>query len=324
MFKNKDGKIRSGWKILLTTLVLFGFILTITFILQIPLIAYLTKTGDFDVATQFASERGKQIMSYYSKIAMVVQEVLMIIIPIISWTKFSKQPLRAMGLDSLGVHKMEMLSGFVFGFVSISLVFAGIVVSGNATVTSWKPQFSLDMILWLVFFIFVGFAEEIFGRGYIMAILRQTKSKVMVVLVSAIIFALLHSGNSGIGLIPYINLMLVGVLFAFMFIRSGNIWMCIGYHITWNFFQGFYGFPVSGIGTPSLIQMTYKENTIWNGGIFGPEGGLFVTIIIIVGVFFVHVYYKDSTYEFLNEISEKNTNDYEFAAVKDDSLEDRN
>lgn len=301
MIKNKEGKVRSGWKILLTMLIMFASILVVTLIVQLPLIAYLSKTGDYILETRYASERANKIFSYYSKGDMVIQEILMILIPILSFTKFSKQPISNMGLKPIANHKSETIIGLLFGFFSISIVFFGIVFSGNATVTSWKPQFSIGMLGYLVIFIFVGFAEEILGRGYIMSVLRQTKNKVVVVLVSAIIFALLHSGNSGIAVLPYINLMLVGILFSYMYIKSGNIWMSIGYHITWNFFQGFYGFPVSGNGTPSLIQLQYNENTIWNGGVFGPEGGLFVTFVIVIGAFFVHYYYRESDYEFLNE-----------------------
>ena len=318
MFKNKEGKVRSGWKILLTMLVVLGFIFAITLVIQIPLIVYLSKTGDYVVETRYATERGNKILSYYSIVSMFIQEILMILIPIISWTKIEKRPIAEMGLKPVGKHKKEAIIGLLFGFVSISLVFVGIVVSGNVVVTSWKPHFSLGMILWFVMFIFVGFAEEIWGRGYIMAVLRQTKSKVAVVIISAVIFALIHSGNSGIDVLPYINLMLVGVLFAYMFIKSGNIWMSIGYHITWNFFQGFYGFPVSGNGTPSLIQMQYKDNTIWNGGVFGPEGGLFVTFAIVLGVIFVHYYYRKSKYEFLDIAPIEDVKEVEFATAKEE------
>ena len=40
--------------------------------------------------------------------------------------------------------------------------------------------------------------------------------------------------------------------------------------------------PVSGITTPKLYEMTFVGNSILNGGTFGPEGGLIVTMVIIL------------------------------------------
>lgn len=302
MLKNKEGKVRSGWIILLTMVAGFGLLTALTTVIQIPIVSYLTSTGDYDLATQYASDKAIRIINIYSYVSMFLQELVMIIIPILAWTKFVKEPISSMGLKPIKEHKKELLFGLLFGFVSITIVFAAIVLSGNAVVTSWKPTFSVGMIVWFVIFIFVGFAEEIFGRGFIMAALRRTKNKWMVLIISAAIFSLMHSGNQGIGLIPYLNIVLVGVLFGFMYYLSGNIWMCIGYHITWNFFQGFYGFPVSGSGTPSLFQMEYVTDTVWNGGTFGPEGGLFVSIIILFGLILVLRYYKNSDYDFMSEL----------------------
>ena len=38
----------------------------------------------------------------------------------------------------------------------------------------------------------------------------------------------------------------------------------------------------SGITTPKLYEMTFVGNSILNGGTFGPEGGLIVTMVIIL------------------------------------------
>ncbi len=81
--------------------------------------------------------------------------------------------------------------------------------------------------------------------------------------------------------------------------------MSIGYHITWNYFQGnVFGFKVSGINTRGIWSTVYDKNTIFNGGEFGPEGGIFVTAIILLGFFFVRWYYRDKHFDFLAEESE--------------------
>jgi membrane protease YdiL (CAAX protease family) len=118
--------------------------------------------------------------------------------------------------------------------------------------------------------------------------------------VSAVIFSLMHIGNPNVSAIGLTNIVLVGILFSYMFIKSGSIWMPIGYHITWNYFQGdVFGFQVSGLKQVGIYKTTILNDNIINGGAFGPEGGIATTVVIIMGLLFVEWYYKNSEFEFL-------------------------
>ena len=96
-----------------------------------------------------------------------------------------------------------------------------------------------------------------------MTVLKQTKKSWIPIIVSSVIFALMHSMNAGISLLAYINLFLFGISMGYLFIKTENIWMCIGYHITWNYFQGdVFGFLVSGNVTDSIYSIrTISPNT---------------------------------------------------------------
>lgn len=300
MFKNKQGKIRSGWKIAFMLGAAFGSLLVVTIVISLAFSAILIAIGDFDFQTLSFTDHGMQLFKHLETVLMFVQEIVMIVTPIIAWKFIMKQKLSDMGLTSLKRNSKELLIGLLFGIVSFTFVFIAIITTGNAKVDTWTPHFSISQLVYLVLFILVGFAEEILGRGYIMSVLRQTKSVPVIMIVSSILFALMHSSNPGIGIVPYVNLALVGILFAFIYLRSGNIWMCIGYHITWNYFQGFvYGFKVSGLDSEGIITTSISKNNIFNGGEFGPEGGLFVTLVILLGILFVWYYYKNHDYKFI-------------------------
>lgn len=310
MFKNKYGKVRSGWKIAAITAVILGIIMIISIIIGIIMVVILLSRGDLNLATMELSAAGKKLVNDLNPIIMFFSELIMIFTPIIAWKFVMKRPLREMGLGPLNIHYKELLTGLLFGIVSISLVFLCILLSGNAHVKSWTPNFTIDTVIYLAIFISVGFAEEIYGRGFIMSVLKQTRNIPVILIVSSVIFSLLHSLNSGIGIIPYINIFLVGTLFAYIYIKSGSIWMSIGYHITWNYFQGnVFGFKVSGMNTNGIFSTVYTKNNMFNGGAFGPEGGLFVTAVILVGFLFVHLYYKNKQFYFLSEEpKEENSN----------------
>jgi membrane protease YdiL (CAAX protease family) len=302
MFKNKDGKVRSGWKIAAIMGSTFGIITLISFLMGIILSGILFISGNLSYGPDSIvnyTELGKLVMSKIALVGMFLQEIIMIVTPIIAWRFVMKRKLPEMGLTSLRANYRELISGLIFGAASISIVFAAIVLTGNASVVSWKPNFHINQLIYLVLFILVGLAEEILGRGFIMSVLRQTRSIPAILIISSVIFALMHSSNPGIGIVPYINLALVGALFAYMYIKSNNLWMCIGYHITWNYFQGFvYGFKVSGMNSTGILTTTYQSNNILNGGAFGPEGGLFVTAVILLGFLVVKYYYRNAKKDF--------------------------
>ncbi|MDF2907503.1 MAG: family intrarane metalloprotease protein [Herbinix sp.] len=305
MFKNREGKVRSGWKIAAVLAIFYGSIMVVSIIIGMLVSFTLMATGDLQTGANAFSysytERGQKIMENINMIMMFIQEILTILIPILAWKISTKRKLSDMGFTPIKSNYKELIAGLLFGIVSITVVFAAIVLSGQAEIATWRPQFATSQLLYLFMFIMVGFAEEILSRGYIMSVLRQTKSIAAIMIVPSVIFALLHSSNSGIGVIPYINLTLVGILFSYMYLKSGNIWMPIGYHITWNYFQGnVFGFKVSGTEVEGMLSTTYSKDTFLNGGAFGPEGGLFVTGILLIGFFVVHLYYKNKKFDFLS------------------------
>ena len=305
ILKNKHNKFRSGWQILLILVIVNLFLFIVSFVEGI--IIFALNIDSINGSQEMMTETINQLLNSFNMPLLLGQEVITIAVCIFCWKLIIKQPLKNMGLKSIKKHSKELVYGLGLGGLSITFVFIFIVATGNAKVTSWTPSFSWDTFLYLILYSSVGFAEEILGRGYIISVMKQTRNIPLMVGVSAVIFSLMHIFNSSFSLIPFINIVLIGVVFALMYIWSGNLWMCIGYHIAWNYFQGnVFGFPVSGMESKGIITTIYSENNIINGGGFGPEGGLAVTAIIIAGLLFVRWYYKGKISTFLeveNEIA---------------------
>ncbi len=74
--------------------------------------------------------------------------------------------------------------------------------------------------------------------------------------------------------------------------------MAVGFHITWNFFQGgFFGFNVSGATTEAIYPVIVLKNNLLTGGDFGLEGGLLTTLTaLLVGLFIYNLPIKKSKY----------------------------
>ena len=261
MFKNKNGELRAGWKIAGMLGAVFGSLFLLIF--GTPL-AY-------------------QIAAVINTSMMFIQTLVMIGIPILLWRKGLKKDLRSLGLPALTKHWRSMGLGLAIGAGSMTLVFLLLLFTDSAQVLTWTPQWNFSFLVMLAMYILVGYSEEIVCRGYIQGVMKQTHNPILIVLVPSILFSLMHSAKSGMGLIPYLNLFLIGLYLSLITLSSGSLYPAIGYHIFWNFFQGpVYGFSVSGGMESGLLSTYMKGNSLLNGGAFGPEGGLIVTAVILL------------------------------------------
>lgn len=104
------------------------------------------------------------------------------------------------------------------------------------------------------------------------------------VLISCILYGLLHISNPNSTLLSGVLVAVFGCLRIFGWLRSGQLWLSMGMHAGWDFFQGsVLGFAVSGMNTESLIKQKASGPNWITGGSFGTEAGTVVIPIIMVG-----------------------------------------
>jgi uncharacterized protein len=129
---------------------------------------------------------------------------------------------------------------------------------------------------------FVAANEEPFFRGYVISVSKQTNFTPMIYVGSCLVFGLAHMENPNVHFLGIVNICLIGILFAYMFTQTKSLWMSMGYHFLWNFFQrNILGFHVSGTQGDGFFRIKEADN-IWTGGSFGFEArkmGLFLVIL---------------------------------------------
>lgn len=148
----------------------------------------------------------------------------------------------------------------------------------------------------LILFICVAVYEEILSRGYIQGLVKYHYGQTSAIIVSSILFAVMHGLNPGTfdSPFPIINLLLAGILLGLSRELSGGLWMPIGLHLTWNYFQGhIYGFSVSGTDpVPSVLDAVATGPAPLSGGSFGVEGSFISTLVTMIGIIAVYFFYS--------------------------------
>ncbi|MGL5153215.1 MAG: CPBP family intramembrane glutamic endopeptidase [Clostridium sp.] len=200
-----------------------------------------------------------------------------------------KRKISTLGLK-INKHTLyEYVIGFLIGFLMFSSAAILIILTGSAEISFKGLGYGG---LWTYIFViitwgFQGACEEIMMRGHTLPIIGKAINVPFAVLISSTFFSLLHILNNGLTTLALINLSLFGVFAALYALYSKNIWGICALHSSWNFAQGnLWGFSVSGndIMGNTLMQSRNIGSNIINGGAFGPEGGLCVTLVLVVGI----------------------------------------
>jgi membrane protease YdiL (CAAX protease family) len=213
-------------------------------------------------------------------------------------TKFiDRKPLMSIGL-SIKDKANEMLVGLGFALAFIGGLFLLLWLLGAITITGYvgfKPGvFFVSMMLFLA-----AFDEELIFRGYILNSMMDSSSRWVALAGSSAIFALMHAGNPSVwsNWVPMTELFAAGFILGISYTFTKNLWFPTFFHFGWNFFQGLFGFEISGINVDSW-KMISHENTgnvpdIISGGAFGIEGSVITLSCTIICTYFIYKYYNE-------------------------------
>ena len=149
-----------------------------------------------------------------------------------------------------------------------------------------------EIVISILLFTFVAVLEEVFLRGYILKNLMVSFNKYTALIVSSLLFSLLHALNPNVDLFSLTNIFLAGILLGISYIHTKNLWFPIALHLSWNLFQTLFGFNVSGQDFYSLIEFSITENNVLNGGAFGFEGSIFSLVAMIIAIVVIGIYYS--------------------------------
>ena len=210
---------------------------------------------------------------------------------------FDLRTFRSLGFDTDGHSLPDLLIGFLIPAAQMALVYAIEVALGWTHWEGWAWETSQTsavaggLLLSLVVFILVGYQEELLSRGYQLQNLIDGSGLRWALFLSSVIFALLHLFNPGAGPEAVVGLIFAGYFLAFGWLRTGRLWLSIGLHIGWNFFEGtIFGFQVSGLDLFTLMRHSVTGPAWATGGSFGPEAGAVMVPAYALGVGLILAY----------------------------------
>jgi len=200
-----------------------------------------------------------------------------------------KRALWTVGFERQGF-ALKYARGALLGFVLFSVAVGLFAAMGYAAFEEGNQPTGF-VFLGSILAVFLGWmvqgaAEEVLTRGFLLPVVSARYGPVVGIALSSLLFMLLHSFNPNLSVLAFVNLFLFGVFASLYALREGGLWGVCALHSVWNWTQGnLYGLEVSGgdAHTATLINLKEVGPDWLTGGAFGPEGGLAVTIVLVVG-----------------------------------------
>jgi membrane protease YdiL (CAAX protease family) len=124
--------------------------------------------------------------------------------------------------------------------------------------------------------------EELVFRGVLLKSVEDMLGTWVAVILSSATFGFLHLLNpdATIGGAIYITIE-AGLLLAGAYLVTRRLWMCIGFHMAWNYVQSavFSGIVSGGVTEPGLIRDTITGPDLLTGGSFGMERSVVALVL---------------------------------------------
>jgi membrane protease YdiL (CAAX protease family) len=281
-----EPRLRAGWRLLIHGLLLIFLTMIFAFIISIILLILRAKLS--------ANAEG---IPKYAEILISLPSILLA--TFIARSVLDHRTFQSMGLKINRRMTLDLMVGFMIPLFIIGLIFLLEWGFGwlQIKTTSWRASPNSDWILSLLgslgYFIVIGFQEELIFRGYQLHNLIEGLDFTKGLILSSAFFALAHIFNPHTSLLSTLGIFISGLFLAYGWIRTHQLWLPIGLHMGWNFFEGvIFGFPVSGTDTFRLISHTVSGPEVLTGGSFGPEAGLILLPALVVGFGLIWIYTK--------------------------------
>lgn len=204
--------------------------------------------------------------------------------------------------------------GALWGILTIGVVMAAIAAWGGYEVHGFNVRGAEAvryLLLWMLATLLVAVYEELFFRATPLFTLSRGIGFWPTALLLSLYFGGVHYFQKPMETwVDFLSTGLLGLWFCFAVRRTGDVWLPIGWHFTYNFFSlaifggpntGNRGLPVEG----HLLASTFHGSQYLTGGPMGPEASLFIFPVTALMFLALHLRYREARFPRLGEGSGK-------------------
>lgn len=277
----QEARLRAGWRLAIQTILMLAIMIGLGIPLLLLALALHWNMGG----------------SLYFTLGILIELVAITTSIFLARRFLDRRSFASLGLKLDRAAFPDLLAGIGISFILMGLIYLAMSRLGWIHFNGFAWQFDPlpvvmgQTLLYLLIFIITGWQEELLMRGYHLQTLSSGLNLFWGVLISSAIFGALHLSNPDATWISAVGIFFAGLFLALGYLCTGQLWLSIGLHIGWNFFEGVvFGFPVSGTASYPLLRIHISGPGLWTGAAFGPEAGLIVLPVLLIGALLISLY----------------------------------
>ena len=209
--------------------------------------------------------------------------------------RVEKLPWSTVGLDRAAasprlIVKGAALGGLTIGIASLILLATNMLRIDQTLPGSWWGEAWRSTLVFLP----AAFFEELFIRGYVFAVLRRAAGWKLALIVTSVVFGLLHAWNPNPDAESILAVIVAGFFLGAIFLATRSLYAAGAAHFAWNWvMSGALHIAVSGVSSPDPDYRVVETGPDWlTGGPWGPEGGLMAVAAMFVVFFYLYGRYR--------------------------------
>jgi membrane protease YdiL (CAAX protease family) len=281
LFLSAQGRLRSGWRAALFLLLFTTFAEAAQAIVAIPGLILPARDADVVVASEMP-------LTWLSIVVAGLAAHLVML-------KFvDRRGWSYVGLAARDGSPGRLATGFALGAAAIAIpcvLLVGVGWLGVVRAPGNGSVIGRELTTVLAVLVPAALAEELMMRGYLLSALADGMGRSAGLLVTSIVFALLHVGNPGMEPGALVVVGLAGIFLGAVRFATSSLYAAWAAHLAWNVVLGLVLHAlVSGTTMAAAGWRTLDTGPDWaTGGTWGPEGGvpaaagLFVATWYLIG-----------------------------------------
>ncbi len=181
----------------------------------------------------------------------------------------------------------DLLLGICFGVIWIGASVAVLYLSGILRFAGKNDVQSLP--IWLIAALLNVIMQEYLMRGYLFQFLAQKVNSITAIIISTLLFTVMHGGAFEAGVIAVLNVITMSVFISLLLLYTGNLLAPILAHFIWNSVGGILlGGVLLADDYPKVLNCTFSGSTLLTSGSAKIEGSVIVLIVNCLLILAVH------------------------------------
>ena len=208
--------------------------------------------------------------------------------------RVEKVPWSTVGLDRAAAAPPVILKGAAYGAITIGVASILLLATHMLRIDrtfpgSWWSEAGHSTIVLLP----AAFFEELLIRGYAFSVLRRAGGWRLALIVTSVVFGLLHAWNPGADAESILAVVVAGFFLGAILLATRSLYAAGAAHFAWNWvMSGALHIAVSGIPSRDPDYRTVETGPDWlTGGPWGPEGGFAAVAVMFVAIFYLYARY---------------------------------